>query len=393
MISRIVIVSITALVAGYSTVNAQALTNNNALISVTPGTRMTILGGALNNGDIENYGTISVSGDWMNVDTYNPGDGQFILNGTEAQRIVHNGAGVYKLYIEGGGEKIISGSIDIIDSLFMSQGVLTIEPDALVTVQANGGVSGGSDESYVNGPLFHQGTGYKYFPVGNNGSFRPAELLDVTGTNPVVGIAVYEPNPDPVVPLQLLAVSDTRYWQITTPSGVFDGSQVRLKLGIDERLGDNPDTQDIVVAASDSVGGLFLSLGQSLFAGSIMDGEVTSSLPVEPGYLALAVEGFDEERGLYVPTALSPAAPDPEDQVAKVYGQEIVDEDFVFRIYNRWGHLVYETHSFTEANTVGWNGASASGSEESIGVYHYTLAGRFASGRPFSRQGTIKVIK
>jgi hypothetical protein len=245
----------------------------------------------------------------------------------------------------------------------------------------------------VDGPLFHQGTGYKYFPVGNNGNFRPAELLDVSGLNPVVGVSVNEPNPNPVVPLQLLAVSDARYWQILPQSGVFDGSQIRLKLGSDESLGTDVDVQDIVVSATDSLGGIFFSLGQSIFSGSLLEGEITSALEVTGGYLPIAVEGFAEERSLYIPNALSPVAPDPEDQVAKVYGQQIVDEDFSFRIYNRWGQLVYETDSFTEANTIGWNGVSANGDEESLGVYQYTLAGRFVSGKPFSRQGTIKVIR
>jgi hypothetical protein len=134
-------------------------------------------------------------------------------------------------------------------------------------------------------------------------------------------------------------------------------------------------------------------LGQSLYSGTLQNGEVTSSLPATSGILAIAAEGFAEERALYVPNALSPAAPDPEDQVVKVYGQQIVDEGFIFRIYNRWGLLVYETDSFTEANSVGWNGESSNGDDESIGVYHYTLAGKFSSGKPFSRQGTIKVIR
>ncbi|GJM27487.1 MAG: hypothetical protein DHS20C17_01220 [Cyclobacteriaceae bacterium] len=392
MIIRLILVVITTLLAGFTTAVAQALTNNNALITVMPSTRFTIMGGALNNGDIENSGAISISGDWMNVDTYS-GNGMFILNGDGRQNIAHNSGGVYQLYIEGGGEKVIVNPLNILDSLHMIQGVVTIADGGALTVQSNGGVSGGSDLSYVDGTLLHQGTGYKYFPVGSNGNFRPAELLNVSGTNPIVGVSVHEPNANPVIPLQLLAVSDTRYWQITQQSGTFDGSQVRLKVGPDEKLGTEVDIQDIVVSVSDSIGGLFVSLGQALFSGTMLDGEVTSSQNTAAGYLAIAVEGFAEERGLYVPNALSPAAPNPEDQVVKVYGQQIVDEDFIFRIYNRWGLLIYETSSFTEANTVGWSGVSADGSSESVGVYQYTLAGRFASGKSFNRKGTIKVIR
>ena len=138
-------------------------------------------------------------------------------------------------------------------------------------VQANGAVIGGSDDSYVDGNLFHQGTGYKFFPVGFNGNYRPAELLNVTGTDPVVGISVHEPNANPVVPLQIITVSEVRYWQMTHLSGNYMGSQIRLKVGSDELLG-NPELQDIAVTNTDSIGGIFLSLGQSQFSGSLLDG-------------------------------------------------------------------------------------------------------------------------
>ena len=372
---------------------AQVLTNDNALITITPSTRLSIIGGALNNGDIVNEGALSITGDWMNVDTYTSGTGLFIFNGADRQNIAHNGQEVYQLSVSGGGEKVFSSDMEIRDTLDLMDGVLTISNGVTLLVQANGTVSGGSDVSYVDGPLFHQGTGSKYFPVGSNGNFRPADLMNVTGTNPVVGIAMYEPNSDPTVPLQLLAVSDTRYWQLIRQSGSYDGSPIRLKLGPDERLGEDPDIQDIVVTGSDSIGGIFIGLGQSQFTGTIMDAEVTSSSLALNEFYALGVEGFAEERALYVPNAFSPAASDPEDQVVKVYGQQITDEGFIFRIYNRWGQMVYETTSFVEANTVGWYGITSSGEDESLGVYHYTLSGTFTSGRIFQRHGTIQVIQ
>lgn len=390
---RLFLLVFMVLIFHWSSVSAQVLTNDNALITITPLTRITVVGGVLNNGDLVNSGILSVTGDWMNVDTYTPGNGQFILNGTDRQNIAHNGQEVYQLFISGGGEKVISSTIEIQDTLDLMDGLISTSDGANLLVQSNGSVVGGSEISYIEGPLFHQGQGYKYFPVGSNGNFRPAELMNVTGTNPVVGIAIYQPNPNPTVPLQLLAVSDTRYWQLIHQSGVYDGSQIRLKVTNDERLGSDVDIQDVVVTSADSIGGIFLNLGQSQFTGSMSDGEVTSSTPAFSEFYAIAVEGFAEERALFVPNALSPAALDPEDQAVKVYGQQIVDEDFMFRIYNRWGQIVYETNSFAEANTDGWHGETSSGDEESIGIYHYTLTGRFASGAAFQRNGSIQVIR
>ena len=371
----------------------QALTNNNALITISPDTRVTVLGGALNNGDLSNEGTLSVSGDWMNVDTYVPGNGLMIFDGSDNQSIVHNGGLIFRMRIEGGGQKSISGTLEIQDTLEFVDGHVSVPDGSILLVHSNGGIIGGSDQSYVEGTLYHQGTGNKYYPVGTDGNYRPVELLNITGTDPVVGLAVVEPNSEPTIPLQLLTVSDTRYWQLSQMSGTYGGSQIRLKLGPDENLITDVDPSDLVVAGTDSIGGIFLSLGQSSFSGTISDGELTSSLPANNDYYAIAVEGFAEERALFVPNALSPSAPDPEDQVVKVYGQQIADEGFSFQIFNRWGQLVYETTSFSEANTVGWNGESANQDLESIGVYQYTLIGRFVSGRPFKRQGSINVIR
>ena len=163
----------------------------------------------------------------------------------------------------------IASSIEIQDTINLIDGHVTITPGATLLVQSTGTVVGGSDRSYVDGPLFHQGNGNKYFPVGSDGNFRPAELVNVDGSNPIVGISVHQPNANPVIPLQLLAISDTRYWQLTHQSGVFDGSQIRLKVEADEDLGSDVDLQDVVVARADSVGGVFTTLGQSLYTGSL----------------------------------------------------------------------------------------------------------------------------
>ena len=393
VVGRLAVLLLTGIWYFSPDVVAQALVNNNAMITITNDTRMTVLGAALNNGDLLNSGTLSISGDWMNADTYTTVNGRFILDGTDEQTITHNGQQVYQLILSGGGDKEFTTSMQVMDTLDLMDGNIVITNGSTLLVETTGTVVGGSEDSFVDGPLFHQGTGYKYFPVGKDGNFRPVELLNVTGTDPVIGMQMNQPNDNPRIPLQLQTVSETRYWEMTQGSGSYDGSLIRVKLGPDEMLGENYEMEDVVVASVDSLDGLFTSIGQSLFSGSVGDGEVTSALPAMAPIYALAVEGFAEERGLYVPNALSPAAPDPEDQVAKVYGQQILDQDFSFQIYNRWGQLVYETNSFAEANTVGWRGESAGGGEEPIGVYQYILTGTFASGNSFKRHGTIKVIR
>ncbi|MDH3710818.1 MAG: gliding motility-associated C-terminal domain-containing protein [Cyclobacteriaceae bacterium] len=388
----IIIFWILLVVTAGSKLQAQTLINNNSLITITPGARVSVLGGALNNGDLDNNGVLSISGDWMNVDTYNAGTGLFILNGASPQNVAHNGQDIHQLEINGVGEKVFSSDVLIIDTLNLMEGIVTPQSGVIIQIMSGGAVMGGSDLSHINGALYQEGTGPKYFPVGKNSNYRPVEMINVSGTNPVIGFEMFEPNSNPQASINLIALSDTRYWQLIQLSGSYTGSPVKLKVMADENLGMVPDISDVAVTSSDQLSGVFTSMGQSLFTGSLQDGEVTSNMPALSAFYALGVEGLDEERSLYVPNALSPAAPDPEDRVIKVYGDQVVDQDFMFRIYNRWGKIIYETDSFTEANTVGWAGTNSQ-EDESVGVYQYTVTGRFISGNTFKRNGSITLIR
>ena len=97
---------------------------------------------------------------------------------------------------------------------------------------------------------------------------------------------------------------------------------------------------------------------------------------------------------LYVPNAFNPSALNSENQVVKVYGSNVDAVGFSFKIVNRWGKVMYETKSFSEANQVGWQGENKNTSEElELNVFTYILKGKFIEGSPFERTGTITQIK
>ena len=103
-----------------------------------------------------------------------------------------------------------------------------------------------------------------------------------------------------------------------------------------------------------------------------------------------------EERALFVPNAFAPLSSkaNSEDNRIKVYGKEISNEGFMFRIYNRWGELVYESFSYEEASTVGWDGINRNtGRAELMGSYKYILKGKFNSGRTIEKTGNIHLIR
>ena len=97
---------------------------------------------------------------------------------------------------------------------------------------------------------------------------------------------------------------------------------------------------------------------------------------------------------LYVPNAFSPYNDNPENRVVKVYGNNVSNEGFFFRIVNRWGKTMYETKSFTEANTVGWDGVNNNTDEkQELNVFSYVLRGKFTEGDSFEKTGTVTLVK
>ena len=126
-------------------------------------------------------------------------------------------------------------------------------------------------------------------------------------------------------------------------------------------------------------------------------GKYTVSLTVEKdgcsGEGSQDIEVLTKEV-LYVPNAFSPYNNNAENRVVKVYGNNVSNEEFFFRIVNRWGKTMYETKSFTEANSVGWDGINNNTDvNQELNVYSYVLRGKFNEGDTFQRTGTVTLVK
>ncbi len=97
---------------------------------------------------------------------------------------------------------------------------------------------------------------------------------------------------------------------------------------------------------------------------------------------------------LFVPSAFNLNASNPENRVVKVYGTNISEDGFSFKIVNRWGKVMYETNSFKEANINGWTGRNAKKDEEqALNVFTWLLKGKFNNGETFDMTGTVTLIQ
>jgi gliding motility-associated-like protein len=59
-----------------------------------------------------------------------------------------------------------------------------------------------------------------------------------------------------------------------------------------------------------------------------------------------------------------------------------------FKIFNRWGQLVYETTNINE----GWNG-QFNGKPQPMGVYVYAIDATTSTGKKFVKQGNVTLVR
>jgi len=101
----------------------------------------------------------------------------------------------------------------------------------------------------------------------------------------------------------------------------------------------------------------------------------------------LAIEVLSSKY-LFVPNIFNPYSRNPENSVCKVYGLNISSQSFTFKIFNKWGEVVFETSDFNLANKKGWDGQNAP-----MGVYTYIVVGKFNDGAEFEKSGTVTLVR
>lgn len=353
---------------------------------------VTVNGNLLNQGILSNNGSIAVSGDWLNEGIYNPGAGEIVLTGEQQQEITHAGQDIVVLRLEGAGEKVLNSELTVLERFICNEGIITTTAALPLILEAEAEAEGGNEASFVNGPMVYKGIGYRFFPVGKNGYFRPLELLDVQGVDPVLQVEVQGPKPAAKAGNRLEDVSRVRFWEVNVLEGLYSGSLVTLAVGSDEGFS---DLSGVVVSGADQQEGVYENLGQSDFSGSADAGKVTSAVISDKPYLALGVTTeFSARDKVLVPSAFAPDAPDPQNRTLKVYAINVMPDAFVFKVFNRWGILVYETTSLDEALNTGWNGMNSNTNQPAgHGVYTYYLNAHFDNHQPIEQTGTITLFR
>ena len=371
----------------YSGVYGQTLTNqSNFFIPV--GLEVHLDGDFVNEGFIQNQGSLFVSGNWKNSNVYQ-GIGNVILDGSVVQSFYNNKNAVNHLTVNGAGQKNMLDLVPVTSRLDLLLGVVNVTDSDTLLLAQTATIGGGSPASYVEGAMTYAGSGYKFFPIGKNGNYYPVEMLDITGITPMTEIEVFENLPSVIFPPDVNPFS-TVYWQRKNIRGTFISSPLSLGYQIPD---DYTNRHVIDILQSDALDLGFSVLGTSRVEyGNVIDKVITDAAATGSIYVvgeSIPVDGISGE--FYFSTSLSPHASDPDNRVVKVFGNQLVENDFLFVVYNRWGLLVYETNSLKEMLAKGWDGTQK-GERLPSGAYPFVLKAMSRAGNVIEKRGVISIV-
>jgi gliding motility-associated-like protein len=96
---------------------------------------------------------------------------------------------------------------------------------------------------------------------------------------------------------------------------------------------------------------------------------------------------------LYIPNTFSPNN-DGVNDIFRIRGQGITKVNY-FRIYDRWGKLVYEADNVADSNDAAWNGGfkNDGGKPENSGVFVYVFEIQCVTGQTVSGKGNVTLIR
>ncbi|MEJ7643505.1 MAG: gliding motility-associated C-terminal domain-containing protein [Chryseolinea sp.] len=344
-----------------------------------------------NDGFIQNQGNFSLTGNWTNNDVYQ-GLGTINLLGSTPQNFFNNKNEVHTLVVNGAGPIRIQDRVSVTKILQLSMGIVTVGDEDTLTVANGALITEASSQSYIDGALTHEGTGYKFYPVGKNGGYHPLELLDQAGIDPAVEVEVFENVPNLDMPASGSLFSNV-YWQRKTVEGSFLSSPISLGHSIPDNY---TDRHALDVFQADALNAPFTPLGRvSVEYGPDID-KVTSGSTASGSFFVigqlLTPGGLPGQ--FYLSTSLSPSASDPDNRLVKIFGNQLDEEDFQFIVYNRWGLTVYESNSLADMISRGWDGnQQSSGVMLPSGAYPYFFRAINKSGDRIEQKGIISIIR
>ena len=369
------IIAIIMFIAGVFTLGAQPIVNYTSL-HIESDVELFVPDQLINRGILQNEGLMRLGGNWINESTYH-GNGELALFGSQVKQFDNNDQVVNMLTIHVGGTVNIVDNLTISGSLNLYEGLVLLEDGKKILLEENASIVGGDVDSYIIGQLHQSGNGYRHYPIGTLLGYAPVEVWQSSGTNTPLGVAV-------------------------TDNPLFDDSEIDFSY-------ESVDTHIWAVFSDSSASGSFeINLPQVTAPGRVITKSTESWIlqePLEAGAVAAKLSLTDQQvrailinpvrdGKLYVSTTLMPSASNEVNKCIFVYGGGLKEDEFSFRIFNRWGLSVFESASAEEMRNKGWNGVDKkSGKSVEPGAYPYQLRAINAVGETVKISGIINVVR
>jgi len=230
--------------------------------------------------------------------------------------------------------------------LLLRQGRLMTSDDSLFTLANDGGWWGGSDESFVNGPMAKEraSTNPFTFPTGKGHTFRRCRIIPASSDEVTFKVEFFDQpfSNTSSIGSGLQSVSDSEYWYYEQTSGTV-ASQVGLYW---EQEGEISDISTVTVAQWD--GSQWQDTGEVEAEGDNASGRVTTSNALSSfGYFTFGEKkpnAILTEGGLPGLFRLFQNYPNPFNSVTKIKFNLPRKSAVQLQIFNILGQKVLEIH-------------------------------------------------
>jgi len=181
---------------------------------------------------------IRVAKDWNNTSTnataFNENQSTVVFTGSGKNRIIYTSGTetFYNLEINKDGVDSLMTSVQVSNKLTLTNGYFKSSSTNKMIIGASATVSGGSNASFVDGPVQKINTGTFVFPLGKGGIYKPLGLRATTAGSHFTAEYFNVPAPQPTYNFDskgagVLEVSRCEYWSVNRDGGT-NGARVKL---------------------------------------------------------------------------------------------------------------------------------------------------------------------
>jgi hypothetical protein len=230
--------------------NAQVTVVNDGILTVKD-SQLVYINGSLSNYSSQflNQGDIGLTGNLLNeVRVTNPGLGIFRFIGFQPQTVtLFDTLDMFNVEVDNPDGLSFDGltNLRVFGNMNFWDGIVETNSDQMVSFQQGATTSNGNTFSHINGPALKTGANDFVFPVGKEGDYRPASILDMENSSVYLMEYTHYPYFNYTREYDILEVNEEGFWDLKRLKGSAN-PKLGLTYDASTNLFDNPGALEIV---------------------------------------------------------------------------------------------------------------------------------------------------